>query len=132
MIYGIGIDIIRVDRMREAVGRWGERFLHKVFTEGEIAHCYRKRDPFPSLAVRFAAKEALIKALGSRFFPLTDIAVVNQEHGRPVLHLRGRVEGLFRDRGLCGPLLSLSHEKDYGIAFVVVEKEEKPPRLSAS
>jgi len=124
MIYGIGIDIIKVERMREAVERWGERFLRRVFTGNEISYCRKKNDPYPSLSVRFAAKEALIKAMGSSpFIPLTDIEVVSGENGDPGIRPMGRLEELFRDKCLRKAHLSLSHERDYGIAFVVLEKD---------
>lgn len=123
MIYGIGIDIIKVDRVREAVERWGERFLGKVFTRNEIAFCRAKRDPFPSLSVRFAAKEALIKAIGARrTIPFTDIEVISDEKGKPFIHPLGRLKEFFEEHSLREVHLSLSHEKDYGIAFVVIEK----------
>jgi holo-[acyl-carrier protein] synthase len=126
MIYGIGIDIIKVERMKEAVERWGERFLQRVFTRDEIAYCYDKKDPFLSLSVRFAAKEALIKAMGSSpFIPLTDIEVVSGENGIPGVRPKGRLEEFFRDNTLRKAHLSLSHERDYGIAFVVLEKDSE-------
>lgn len=65
MIVGIGTDIVEISRIKNAVAKWGERFLRKIFTENEISYCYKKKDPFPHLAVRFAAKEAVIKALST-------------------------------------------------------------------
>ncbi len=65
MIYGVGIDLVKIDRMKEVVEKWGQRFLERVFTAGEISYCYEKKNPYLSLSVRFAAKEALIKAIGS-------------------------------------------------------------------
>lgn len=124
MIYGLGIDIVRVERMKEVVGKWGERFLHRVFTINEIAYCYEKKNPFLSLSVRFAAKEALIKAIGSAVaIPFTDIEVVSRENGKPVIQPRSKLEEFFKENSLCKIHLSLSHEKDYGLAFVVIEKE---------
>ena len=74
MIYGIGIDIVKTDRIKSAVQRWGDRFLRRVFTEREIDYSHRKNNPFLSLSVRFAAKEALIKAIGAEVqVSLTDI-----------------------------------------------------------
>jgi holo-[acyl-carrier protein] synthase len=64
MIYGVGIDLVMISRIEEALQRWGERFREKVFTPGEIQYCGQKRNPAPSFAARFAAKEALAKALG--------------------------------------------------------------------
>jgi phosphopantetheine--protein transferase-like protein len=125
MIYGIGIDIVKVERMREVVGKWEERFLQRVFTPDEIAYCYHKKDPFPSLSVRFAAKEAVIKASGSRVsIPLIDIEVVNDKTGNPTIQPRGALEAFFREHVLSKVHLSLSHEKEYGIAFVVLEGQD--------
>ena len=125
MIYGIGIDIVKVERMREAVRKWEERFLQRVFTPDEIEYCYHKRDPFPSLSVRFAAKEAVIKASGSGVsIPLVDIEVVNDERGNPTIQPGGALRAFFRENALSKVHLSLSHEKEYGIAFVVLEGQD--------
>jgi holo-[acyl-carrier-protein] synthase len=125
MIYGIGTDIVKVERMREVVARWEERFLQRVFTPHEIEYCYHKKDPFPSLSVRFAAKEAVIKATGAHVsVPLIDIEVVNDDRGNPSIRPRGALRAFFRDHALSAVHLSLSHEKEYGIAFVVLEGQD--------
>lgn len=124
MIYGIGIDLVKIERMKEVVGKWGEKFLRRVFTETEINYCYEKKDPGLSLAVRFAAKEALIKAIGARAtIPLTDIEVVNYDSGMPVIKAKGMLEQFFMDNSVHQAHLSLSHEKEYGIACVVLESD---------
>ncbi|MGD0884804.1 MAG: holo-ACP synthase [Thermodesulfovibrionales bacterium] len=124
MIYGIGIDIIKVARIREIVEKWGERFLRRVFTDHEISYCYGKRSPYLSLSVRFAAKEACIKAIGSRLaVSLKDIEVVNDISGKPAITTYGTVATFFRENSLQAAHLSLSHEKDYGVACVVIESE---------
>ena len=64
MIYGIGIDIVKIQRMKEASEKWGREFFEKILTDNEISYCYQRSDPYTSLAVRFAAKEALVKAVG--------------------------------------------------------------------
>jgi phosphopantetheine--protein transferase-like protein len=122
MVHGIGIDIVRTARMREAVERWGQRFLERVFTAEEIAYAYKKKDPFLPLSVRFAAKEAFIKAL-SGLVPvsLTDISVRNLSDGRPVLEVLGRTGEAAEQMGIGRIHLSLSHERDYGVACVVIE-----------
>lgn len=122
MIYGIGIDIIKIERMRVAVERWGSRFLKRVFTENEIAYAYSKKDPYPSLSVRFAAKEALIKAIGSEIpVSLTDIEVMNYGSGRPFIKVNGNLGAFFDRKSLRTAHLSLSHEREYGVACVVIE-----------
>ncbi len=123
MIYGIGIDLIKIRRMKEAVDKWGKKFLDKIFTEDEVAYCYEKKEPYLSLAVRFAAKEALIKAIGSEVFvPLTDIEVVNNKNGRPSIAAKGKLIEFFKEKSIKNCHLSLSHEKEFGIAYVVLEK----------
>jgi holo-[acyl-carrier protein] synthase len=124
MICGIGIDIVRTARMREAVDRWGEKFLGRIFTPAEISYSYAKKNPYLSLSVRFAAKEALIKALSHEMpVVLTDVEVRNQDNGRPVLHIGGKTGELFMNRGPRNIHLSLSHETEYGVACVVIEAE---------
>lgn len=122
MIYGTGIDIVKTQRIRDAVERWGEKFLERVFTKDEIGYAYKKKDPFLSLSVRFAAKEAFIKALShDQNIPLIDIEVRNKDNGRPMLELHGRTGEFLKAREIQAIHLSLSHEKDYGVACVVIE-----------
>ena len=122
MIYGIGIDVVEVSRIRAAVERWGQRFLERVFTAEEISYAYKKNDPFLSLSVRFAAKEAFIKAASSRqAISLTDIEVANQENGRPLLRLQGGAKKAVGQMEIRNIHISMSHEKKYGVACVVIE-----------
>jgi holo-[acyl-carrier protein] synthase len=122
MIYGIGVDIVKIDRMRKTVERWGKKFLERVFTSNEITYCYEKREPYLSLSVRFAAKEALIKAIGSEIpVSLTDIEVMNYGSGRPFIKVKGRLESFFEEKSIRSAHLSLSHEHEYGVACVVLE-----------
>jgi len=125
MIYGIGIDIVKIERMKKVVEKWGNRFLERVFTEGEISYCYEKKEPFLSLAVRFAAKEALIKAVGSISVSLRDIEVVNVETGKPLIKVRGKLGDFFQKQLIKNVHLSLSHEYEYGIACVVLEQSDR-------
>ena len=123
MIYGVGIDLVKIARMIQVVEKWGQRFLERVFTKGEVAYCYEKKEPYLSLAVRFAAKEALIKAIGSAVpVSLTDIEVMNIERGKPLLKITGKLEDFFDKKSIRKIHLSLSHEHEYGIACVVLEQ----------
>jgi holo-[acyl-carrier protein] synthase len=123
MIYGTGIDIVKVARMKEISEKWGDKFLGRVFTDNEIFYCYQKRNPFRSLAVRFAAKEALIKAIGSEIpVSFTDMEVTNSSTGKPALQVSGKLEAFFKSRSIIKIHLSLSHEDEYGIACVVLEQ----------
>jgi len=122
MIYGIGIDIVRIERMRTVVEKWGQRFLKKVFTKNEISYCYEKKEPYLSLAVRFAAKEALVKAVGSAAqVSLTDIEVMNMDSGKPLMKVNGKLKDFFSVKSIKKAHLSLSHEHDYGVACVILE-----------
>lgn len=122
MIYGIGIDIVKIERMKDAYEKWGRKFFEKVLTEDEISYCYRRNDPYPSLAVRFAAKEALIKATGWEIsFRYKDVEVVNNEKGRPMMSVTGKLKAHFHDREIKHCHVTLSHEKEFGVACVVLE-----------
>lgn len=125
MIYGVGIDIVKIERVRDIIDRWGDKFLRKVFTEGEISYCHEKKDPYLSFAVRFAAKEAVVKAIGSGVpVSFSDIEVITEEKGRPLIRITGGLEKFFSEKKIKYAHLSLSHEHDYGVAFVVLESQQ--------
>ena len=118
----IGTDIVRTDRIRDAVRRWGDKFLQRVYTTDEITYCMRHSNPYPHLAVRFAAREALIKAMGGTYgMTLRDIEVLNDDSGRPSLRLNGDAARLLTGFGKSKIHLSLSHEREYAVAFVLIE-----------
>ncbi len=123
MIYGIGVDIVRVERMKIAHEKWGDTFFKKIFSPDEITYCFKKSDPYPSLAVRFAAKEAVIKAIGAEInVRLKDVEVTNNDKGRPSVIVRGELQDFFNKNNIKHTHLSLSHEKKYAVASVVLEK----------
>ncbi len=125
MIYGVGIDLVKVSRMEEVLQRWEERFRSKVFTPGEVAYCMRKKNPSPSFAARFAAKEAFVKALGigiRRGVHWRNVEVKRGPLGRPVLGLNGFALEICRKERIEGFSLSLTHDGDYAGAVVVLEK----------
>jgi len=122
MIYGIGIDIVRIARIEQAVSKWGKRFLARVYTESEIAYCYQGKEPYRSLSTRFAAKEAFIKAIGGAdSFSFVDIEVSNNEKGKPFIKLGSNFEEFILEKGITRIHLSLSHEQEYAVACVVLE-----------
>ena len=126
MVYGIGIDLVRVKRVEDALRRWGERFREKIFTAGEIDYCLRKRNPAPNFAARFAAKEAFVKALGigiRRGVHWKDIEVQRGPLGKPVLKLGGRALEICQREKIEGIFLSLTHDHEYSSAMVVLEKK---------
>jgi len=121
-IIGIGIDAAEIHRIAESVARFGDRFLRRVFTGDEIAYCLRHRDPAPSLAARFAAKEAGMKALGTghaRGILWRDVEVVRVA-GPPQLRLHGEAARLFGRLGGTSTLLTLTHARDLAIANVIL------------
>lgn len=124
MIYGIGIDIVSIRRIEEIRERWGPFFTQRVYTPGEIAFCEGKLNSGQHFALRWAAKEAMLKALGLGLrggIKWTDIEVVNDALGRPSLRVHNQAKGFLTDRKIKSAFVSISHEKDYGIAQVVLE-----------
>lgn len=122
----IGVDIIEIDRIEQAVARWGDNFLQRVYTQTELK-LYEKHTA--SLATRFAGKEAVIKALGTpldRGFTWQDVEILSEPSGKPVVHLYGKAKRLARRLGLGSITVSLSHSKDYAIALAAGEKLDKP------
>ena len=123
MIHGIGTDIVEIRRLAELYARHGERGLGKLLAAEERADCIASSDPGRFLAKRFAAKEALGKALGIGVrapATLPAIAVVHDEHGKPGFRYAPELEAHMAARKLQAHL-SLSDEHDYAVAFVVVE-----------
>ncbi len=120
-IFGVGIDIASVARVRRAIERYGERFLKRVFTEREIEFCKRLFSPYPSYAARFAAKEAFSKALGTGLrgvISWQEIEVRDNERSRPEIAVYGRARALLAGRRVH---LSITHLDDYAAAVVVIE-----------
>lgn len=124
MILGTGIDIAEVPRIAAAIESFGERFLRRIYTEGEIRYCDSKTNRVERYAARFAAKEAGMKALGtgwSRGVRWRDIEVQRQPGGRPTLVFHGRAGEIATQLGVARAALSLSHTRDQAIAHVILE-----------
>lgn len=123
-IEGIGIDIIEINRIEEAVQKWGERFLSRIFTQREIKYCYRRKRPYPSLAGRFAAKEATMKALGTgwrRGIRWIDIEILPGPTGAPTVSLYGEARKIAGSRRI---LVSLSHSQVYAVSTALLQENE--------
>jgi holo-[acyl-carrier protein] synthase len=124
MIVGTGIDIAEVHRIGQAMERFGARFLHRVFSEGERAYCDSKANRVERYAARFAAKEAAMKALGtgwSRGVRWRDIEVCRQPGGRPTISFHGKAAEVASKLGAVHVALSLSHTAEQAIAQVILE-----------
>ena len=124
MIVGTGVDIVEVPRIAETIARFGERFLRRVFTEGEIRYCDAKANRAERYAARFAAKEAALKALGTGLrhgVAWRQIEVRRQPGGRPMLALQGKAADIAAQLGMQRASLSLSHTAQHAIAQVILE-----------
>jgi holo-[acyl-carrier protein] synthase len=125
IVLGVGTDIVEVARIRGALERHGEKFLHRLYTDEEIAYCRKHRDPHPFLAARFAAKEAASKAFGTgiaRGFGWKTFSVAHNEHGAPLAILDDAGREMLAARGAGGLLVSLSHTATLGHAVVLLVK----------
>ena len=123
MITGTGIDIVEISRMRDAIERYGDAFLTKIFTAREIAYSSSRRFAPQHFAARFAAKEAVVKAFGDPAkHPLrwTDIEVMNDSEGKPLVRLHGSALAAFRKKKSRDIVLSMSHSKLYAIANAIL------------
>lgn len=114
----IGVDIIEIERIATSIDRFGDRYLQRVYTPQELAYCNGRTT---SLAARWAAKEATAKALGTGIGEVgwQEIEVINASNGRPILNLHGNAAELAEQLGISEFFISLSHTKDYAVAFVV-------------
>jgi holo-[acyl-carrier protein] synthase len=127
MIVGTGTDLIEISRVADSIARFGDRFLQRIYTAGEIAYCQRKKlNSAESFAARFAAKEAGAKALGTgiaKGVAWSEIEVTHLPGGRPTLLFHGRAAQRAAAMGVTGVHISLSHNRDSAIAVVVLESE---------
>jgi holo-[acyl-carrier protein] synthase len=124
MIVGTGIDIAEVPRIRQAIERFGDRFIQRVYTEGEILYCDSKANRVERYAARFAAKEAAMKALGTGWnhgVRWRDCEVTRMPGGRPTLTFHGKAAEFAARLGAKNAALSLSHTAEQAIAQVILE-----------
>ncbi len=113
----IGVDIIEIDRVQQIIEEFGEVFLKKVYSDAEISYCNSKAKPAQHFAARFAAKEAIAKALGTGFnkeLLLKDIEIRNDKNGKPVVYFKGIPDHRF--------LISVSHSEHYVVAVAALNE----------
>lgn len=123
-VVGIGVDLVEVVRIEHSLERFGERFLHRVFTDGEIDYCKSMPHPARHFAARFAAKEAVSKAFGTgigRSLGWKEIDIRRKASGEPYLVFAGGAEELARERNLHASFVSLSHTDHHAVATIVLE-----------
>ncbi len=125
-VKGVGIDLIRIERVTQACRRRPERFLKRLFTEKEMESLVKKRNPFPSIAARFAAKEAVAKALGCGIGLINwrEIEIFPDSRGKPVVFLGGKAASWAGKNGIKGVHVSMSHDGLYAAATAVAYKDD--------
>ena len=119
----IGIDIVEIKRLSRVSKRWGAGFLNKVYTDRELAYANSKRFPYQHLAARFAAKEAIFKALGEvekDFVGWRNIEILNDAYGKPRVVLHGAAEKVRKKKRLKDVVVSLSHTENYAVASAML------------
>ncbi|MDD4956133.1 MAG: holo-ACP synthase [Candidatus Omnitrophica bacterium] len=127
-VLGIGIDAVKVDRFRKAVESYGEVFLRKIFTGNELSYADLKKDHSMHMAGKFAAKEAVKKALpdGARIgLSWADIEILNQDDGKPYVMLHGEADKIVKKHGIKKVLVSISHTRDLATANAVVVGDDR-------
>ena len=125
MIIGTGIDIVNIDRIERLMTRWGSLFLSRVFTEKEIGWCQQKARPPECFAIRFAAKEAFLKAIGwglRNGIQWTDIEVKNDSMGKLLFSFHQKAKEVCETLRIQNILLTLSHDRPYAVAHVLLEE----------
>ncbi len=125
ILYGIGIDVVEVDRIHSSISEFGEQFLDRIFTAKEREYCERQKNKELSYAARFAAKEAVSKAFGTgigKSVGWKDMEVIRMESGEPTIVLHGRAKDFAKELGICEVKISLTHAKHYAAANAVILK----------
>lgn len=123
MVLGIGIDIIEIERIKESIENYGDAFLNKIYTDTELEYCLSKKNKYQHFAARFAAKEAIIKALSSYWtdgVQWKDMEVFNEENGQPIVRLYGKLESL-KEKKL-DLKITMSHSDHYVTCFALLQQ----------
>jgi len=126
MIAGTGVDIVEIERIRSITVRLKDRFIHRVFTPQEQQYCNQRRDPAPHFAARFAAKEALFKALGTGWakgVSWLDCEILRKDSDAPVMVLHREAEKQCKRMGVKRTHISLSHSDQWAVALVILETD---------
>ena len=124
MIIGCGIDLVKIERIEKIIKKWGDNFTSRVFTLLEREYCEKKKgNKYQSYAGKFAAKEALLKALGLglREANWKEIEIKNDELGQPIIDTSGKLKNVASAKGVSKYFISISHTKEYAIAQVILE-----------
>lgn len=125
MIFGVGVDIVEIRRIKKAMGN-NDKFINRIFSEEEVDYLRKKKFRPEFAAGKFAAKEAVVKAMGTGFsgFDIKDVVIVHEKSGKPQVVLRGKANVFMDKFGKYKIHLSISHSDDNAIAYAVMEVEE--------
>ena len=124
LIVGCGIDLVKIERIEKIIKRWGNNFTSRIFTSLEREYCEKKKgNKFQSYAGKFAAKEALLKALGLglREANWKEIEIKNDELGQPIIDTSGKLKNIALTKGVSKYFITISHTKEYAVAQVILE-----------
>jgi len=124
LIIGCGIDLVKIERIEKIIKKWGNNFIFRIFTPLERDYCEKKKDnKFQSYAGKFAAKEALLKALGLglREANWKEIEIKNDELGQPIMDTSEKLKNIASTKGVSKYFISISHTKEYAVAQVILE-----------
>jgi len=124
LIIGCGIDLVKIERIEKIIKKWGDNFVLRIFTSLEKEYCEKKKNnKYQSYAGKFAAKEALLKALGLglREANWKEIEIKNDELGQPIIDTSGKLKNIASTKGVSRYFISISHTKEYAIAQVILE-----------
>lgn len=124
-IVGIGVDIVEISRIKQAAKKWSDSFLKRIFTSKELAYASGKSIPYQHLAARFAAKEAVLKAIGDSTIhriEWVNVEILNDEHGKPVVNLLGQAKKIMQDKNISDIIISMSHTRTYAVANAIMIK----------
>jgi len=124
LIIGCGIDLVKIERIEKIIKKWGNNFIFRIFTSLEREYCEKKKgNKYQSYAGKFAAKEALLKALGLglREANWKEIEIKNNELGQPVIDTSGKLKNIVSAKGVSKYFISITHTKEYAVAQVILE-----------
>ena len=125
MIFGTGLDIIEIKRIKNSIEKYSPKFEQRIFTSSEISYCKSQGDPAKHFAARFAVKEAVSKCLGKGItgdLGFQDMEITNKDTGQPVLKMIGKGKELFQKLKLKSIHISISHDRTYAIAHAIAEQ----------
>jgi len=133
IIVGTGVDIVEISRIKQAAKKWSDKFLKRIFTDKELEYSRCKSIPYQHLAARFAAKEAVLKAIGDSSIHRIEwkhVEVLNDEYGKPFINLSGHASKIKQEKNISDIIISMSHTRTYAIANAIMIKNGKDKKYS--